>query len=142
MGDAAAMQAAIEQLTAQMQTLNNQNQSLLNQVQHLQQQQAAAPPPPQEGLAAALAGLPTALAQVMASNRPRKLIDGRGIQKSPPIFSNKEGNFLHWSRKAEAYVTSVFEDAPDTLVWAAQQEDIVDYTKIDDDPEIVVSARG
>ena len=48
---------------------------------------------------------------------------------------------MHWSRKVEAYVTSVFGDAPDTLAWAAQQEDTIDYTKIDDDPEIAVSAR-
>ena len=67
---------------------------------------------------AALANLPAAMAEAVKSSGPRLLVDNRGLGK-PAMFSNKEEDFLVWTRKTSNYVASIFPNAKEIMRLAA-----------------------
>ena len=68
---------------------------------------------------AALQQFPEQLASAVRGNRePRLLVDNRGLGK-PGMFSNREEDFLVWTRKTANYVASIFPNAKAVLGLAA-----------------------
>ena len=67
----------------------------------------------------ALQQLPAQLVEAMHSNRAQKLlVDNRGLGK-PGMFTNREEDFLTWTRKTSNYVASVFPNSKTILGLAA-----------------------
>lgn len=100
----------------QVRFLTEQVQALQAELQHQRQQL-------QQGVGA----LPQLAASVemlaRRAARPTGLIDNRGVGK-PPTFTNKEDDFLAWSRKTENYVASgLGEEFGGVLRWAQELEE-------------------
>ena len=100
----------------QVRFLMEQVQALQAELQHQRQQL-------QQGVGA----LPQLAASVemlaRRAARPTGLIDNRGVGK-PPTFTNKEDDFLAWSRKTENYVASgLGEEFRGVLRWAQELEE-------------------
>ena len=67
----------------------------------------------------AIQQLPQQLAEAVRDNRPQRLlVDNRGLGK-PGMFSNRDEDFLTWTRKTANYVSSVFPNSKTIMGLAA-----------------------
>ncbi len=91
-------------------------QAVVTQLQQAQQEQATVI---KHGLAAQIAKLPEKLAEAMRGTRGQSLIDSRGLGK-PFVFDNVEEHFVHWARKTQNYIKSVYRDCREALSLAVE----------------------
>eukprot|EP00435_Cladocopium_sp_Y103_P038376 s510_g10.t1 len=118
------------QLRAQVETLTNQQQT---QAEHLAaQQQQAQQAQPLPGLPADVGLAFTALAtsqrelveSLKSKDRKLSLVDNKGLAK-PERFSGKEEQFLYWRTRVEAFITSVFPELEDVMLWAEEFDGVI-----------------
>jgi hypothetical protein len=125
------MAAAIQTLQQQMAQTQNENQLLRDRIQVFEASQAAAGTL-QHGqgggldsaeVIQALRALPEALARL---NKPKGLIDPRGLGKPQTLGDDAEAKFRLWSVKLEDYIYGVYGGkSRDALEWAAGMDQAI-----------------
>ena len=123
--------AAIQALQQQVAQTQTENQLLRDRLQVFEAGQAAAGTPQhgavsQAEVLEALRALPEALAKM---NRPKGLIDPRGLGKPQVLGEDAESKFRLWSVKLEDYIYGVYAGkSRDVLEWAAgMDQEITDF---------------
>ena len=117
------MEAAMQQLTQQMESLQQQFQLQAIELQNERQSRQL------------LERLVTAVERG-SSTQPnsRTMIDTKGLGK-PSSFGKGdrkelESMFPSWSRKTRNFVLSIYDDLKDLLDWAAEQPDVITSEKL------------
>ena len=127
---------ANERMQAQIMDLQNRMGSPNTATAGTQEASSSGTQVTTQDLAAALAALPTRIAEAAGKPNKKKLIDVRGVVRQLRPFTNSENEFLVWQRKLESHVSSIFPEARELMTWAADRGRKVDLDEIDDEGEL------
>jgi len=109
-----ALQAQLQQITAQLQAQALSVQELQAQNQYLRARSD------EQGGVAELARAVQAQSAILAHRSRPSLVDSKGIGK-PTQFSNREADWAVWSKKLVNFIGAVHSDAGQVLEWAIDQ---------------------